>query len=125
MSAALASLCSAQTGPVFDTQYPYPPGNDRTDVGKGSAAIPASVSSDFFFAVPAVANISVGLLPLRSYSRGFPAVACSNPYQIWNVSFAQLHTPDGTRDYAVHLSRRLPYPNNITGGVFPETILGV
>ena len=53
--------------------------------------------------------------PLFAYPEGFPAVSCTNGGEIYNVSFNQLYTPEGVNNYAVHLSSRTPYPNNITG----------
>lgn len=55
--------------------------------------------------------------PLATYdaSQGFAAVVCHGNHEAYNVSLAQLYTPEGPQDYAVHLSVLTPYPNNITG----------
>ena len=122
-AASTVKIAQGQTTDLFDVEYPYPPYNDHTDAGAGAVTIPASASSEFIFAVHSTTAPSAGLAqPLQAYSRGFPSVDC-NVNGIQNISFAQLYTPEGTRDYAVHLSSRVPYPNNVTGTFQPRALL--
>lgn len=88
---------------LFDTLYP------SNYVNADAQPIPPSASSAFRF--PTTANG----VQLFSYSRGFPAVACNQGSESFNMSFGRFYTPEGTQDYAVHLSILNPYPNNITG----------
>ena len=106
--AATSTFAQGQHGGFFDALFP------STNAGADATTIPTYESNVFAFGV----NSSTGLSqqPLQTYSRGFPAVGC-NMNGIWNISFAQLYTPESLAfpDYADHLSSRVPYLNNITG----------
>ena len=79
--------------------------------GADAVDIPASASSSFMLEIHSTETSSAGAnpQPLQTYTRGFPAVGC-NVNGIWNMSFAQLFTPEPSTDYAVHLSNRIPFP---------------
>jgi len=101
------SACFAQDPQsLFDTPFP------STYNGFGSTPVPAVATSQFHF--PTITGQADQQQPLTTYAQGFPAVDCSSG-QSFNISFEQLHTPEGSQDYAVHLSVLAPYPNNITG----------
>ena len=97
-------------GLLLDAYYP------GMNAGADAVDIPAGASSSFIFEIHSTATSSAGAdpLPLQTYTRGFPVVGC-NVDGIWNISFAQLYTPEQSTDYAVHLSNRIPFPNNVTG----------
>lgn len=103
-------LAHGQTNPGLDAYYP------GMNAGADAVDIPASASNSFMFEIHSTETSSAGAnpQPLQTYTRGFPAVGC-NVNGIWNISFAQLFTPEQSTDYAVHLSNRIPFPNNVTG----------
>ena len=105
-------LAHGQTAPGLLLDAYYPGMNAGADV----VNIPASASSAFIFEIHSTATSSAGAnpQPLQTYTRGFPVVGC-NVNGIWNISFAQLYTPEQSTDFAVHLSNRIPFPNNVTG----------
>ena len=108
-SAALRS--SAQdAGSLFDTPFP------STYAADDAVSVPAVNTSQFHFST--ITGTADQQQALFTYSQGFPAVACGNTSESFNISFSQLHTPDGSQDYAVHLSLQRPYPNNLTGAIF-------
>ena len=105
-------LAHGQTAPglLLDAYYP------GMNAGADAVDVPASASSAFIFEIHSTATSSAGAnpQPLQTYTRAFPVVGC-NVNGIWNISFAQLYTPEQSTDYAVHLSNRTPFPNNVTG----------
>lgn len=102
--------CFAQdTGSLFDTPFP------STYIAAGAESVPAVVTSQFYFTT--ITGRADQQQSLASYPQGFPAIACGNTSESFNISFAELYTPEGSRDYAVHLSIRNPYPNNVTGSM--------
>ena len=107
MSAVPASFAQGSQNPPspFDDLGPY-----SSLSGSGAQNVPTSASEGWHFDYP------LHTAP-DTYPQVFRAVSCGAgvPSKYIGVSYRQLHTPEGTQDYAVQLSVLTAYPNNITG----------
>lgn len=99
--------CAAQED-SFDTAYP------ANYTGPGAEAVPTNASDGWHFPRPLVTAPET-YPNAGSSGQGFTAVSCGDAATGYLVSYRLSYTPEGTQDYAVHLSLLTPYPNNITG----------
>lgn len=76
----------------------------------GGTPIPASTLSSFRFPTGNQGSQQ----PFATNPQPSVAVSCESP-TVLNISFNTFHTPEGTKDYAIHYTRIGPYPNNVTG----------
>ena len=86
----------------FDTEYP------ANYTGVGAEPVPTSASDGWHFPRPL-------FTAPETYPQRFSGLSCGPLPKGFTVSYRMLHTPEGTEDYAVHLTLLNPYPNNITG----------
>ena len=99
--------CLAQDDP-YDTPYP------ANYTGPGAEPVPTSASDGWHFPRP-LSTAPETYPTAGSAGQGFTAAACGSTDTGYFVSYRMSYTPEGSRDYAVHLSLLTPYPNNITG----------